>query len=193
VLTRGFAEARRCRRELVPEPIEVDALATFDQPFHVGPAKAEVPEQRVLEDLLPWPDAGQGGVDQNEARHAAWVLRRKRIADHVADIVRDEVNVVDAQRIEHARHVDTLCLLVKASRGLGRQPHAAQVRHHDGVVARKIGCHGRPHIARLAVAVQQEHRRPGSTRAHMDRGAVGCDLSCAEFGREVEVGHGLLH
>jgi hypothetical protein len=152
-----------------------------------------VPEQRVLEDLLPRPDAGDGCIDQDEARHAAWILRRQGIADHVADIVGDKVDLVDAQRIEHARHVDALCLLVKASRGLGGQPHAAQIGHHDGVVARKIDRHGRPHIARLAIAMQQQHRGPGSSRSHVDRGAVGRDLLGAEFGREVEVGHACLH
>src|SRR5262245_61942749 len=86
VLARRFAETRRCRRELVPEPVEIDALATLDQSFHVRPAKAEMPEQRIFEDFIPWPDAGQWCIDQDEARHAAWILRRKGIPDHVADI-----------------------------------------------------------------------------------------------------------
>ena len=100
----------------------------------------------------------------------------KAIADHVADIVRDEIGPVDLQRVEHARHVAGLRLLVEAAGRLGGEAHAAQVRHDDGVVARKIGGHRRPHVARLAIAVQQHDGRALPAEAHMDRGAVGCDL-----------------
>jgi hypothetical protein len=64
-----------------------------------------VPEQRVFEDLLPRPDAGQRCVDENEPRDAVGILRGKSIADHVADIMRDEVGSVDFQLVKHARHV----------------------------------------------------------------------------------------
>src|SRR5262245_5903090 len=56
VRSRGFAEARRVGRKLVPEAVEIDALPAGYQPLHVRPTKTKVPEQRVLEDLLPWPN-----------------------------------------------------------------------------------------------------------------------------------------
>ena len=66
---RRFAEAIGRGRELVPEAVEVDALAAGDEPLHVGPAEAEVPEQRVLQDLFPRPDAGHRRVDQHQPPH----------------------------------------------------------------------------------------------------------------------------
>ena len=70
VLARGLRECGRGRRKLVPEAVEIDALAPRDQPLHVRSAEAEVPEQRVLQDFLPRTDAGQRRVDQDEARDA---------------------------------------------------------------------------------------------------------------------------
>src|SRR3954467_13092062 len=55
-----FREMLRGRRELIPEPVEVDALATFDQPLHVGTAEAKMPEQRTLQNFIPWTDTGSG-------------------------------------------------------------------------------------------------------------------------------------
>src|SRR6185295_7796275 len=57
VLPRRFAEAIRRSREFVPESIQVDALAPCHQPLHVGPSEAKVPEQGILQDLFPGPDA----------------------------------------------------------------------------------------------------------------------------------------
>src|SRR5438128_2475141 len=71
----SFVELLRIGRELVPEAVQVDALATGHQALHVRPAEAEVPEQGVLEDLLPRPDAGDGCIDQHEAPDAVAVLR----------------------------------------------------------------------------------------------------------------------
>ena len=66
------------------------------------------------------------------------------------------------ERVEHAGDVAGLRLLVEAAGGLGRQTQAAQVRHDHGVVAREIDGHRRPHVAGLAVAVQQHDRRSAS-------------------------------
>src|SRR5262249_17801810 len=66
VPARRLAEAARPGRELVPEAVEIDALAAGDEALHVGAAEAEMPEQRVLEYLLPWADAGQWRVDDDK-------------------------------------------------------------------------------------------------------------------------------
>ena len=78
------------------------------------------------------------------------------------------VGAVDLQRIEHAGDVAGLGLLVEAAGGLGGEAHAAQVRHDHGVVARQVGRQRRPHVAGLAIAVQQDYRRPGAAEAHMN-------------------------
>src|SRR5712671_1787087 len=190
---RRFAEARRGRRKLVPEAIEIDTLSAGHQPLHVRPAEAKVPEQRVFEDLLPRSDSGQRRVDENETRDSVGILRRKSIADHVADIMRDEVGAVDFQLIKYACHIAGLRLLVKASGGLGGEAHSSQVRHHYGMIARKVGCHGRPHVTRLTITVKQHDGGPGAAGAHIYRSAVGRYIMCAEFWRKVESVHDDLH
>src|SRR5262245_30046215 len=74
VAARPFAELPWVRRELVPEPIEVDPLASRDEALHVGTAEAKVPQERILEHLLPWPDAGDGRVHDHEGPDALGVL-----------------------------------------------------------------------------------------------------------------------
>ena len=184
MLTRGLGEAAGRRGKLVPEAVEVDALAARDEALHVGPAEPEVPQQRVLQDLLPRADPRHRSVDQNEARHPLRVLHGEGVADHVADIVRDEIGAIDLERVENARHVAGLGLLVVSRGRFGGQAEAAQVRHHDGMVAREILGHRRPHVAGLAIAVQQDDRRTLAADANMDRGAVGLDLLRLEAGRE---------
>jgi hypothetical protein len=70
-----------------------------------GPAEAEVPEQRVLEDFFPGTDAGHRRVDQHEAGYALGLLRGQGEADHVADVVRDQIVAVDLQRGQHGGDV----------------------------------------------------------------------------------------
>ena len=53
-----------------------------------------------------------------------------------------------------------LVLLVEAAGGIARQAHAAQVRHDHRVVARQVGRQRRPHVAGLAIAVQQHDGGP---------------------------------
>src|SRR5262245_39711936 len=108
VLAGGFAEAAGRGRKFVPEAIEVDALATGDQPLHVRAAKAEVPKQGILEDFFPWPDAWERRVDQDEARNALRKLRGESVPHHIADIVRDEIRAFDLERIEYASHIVSL-------------------------------------------------------------------------------------
>src|SRR4051812_18962067 len=97
MLPGGLAEAVRICGELVPKTVEIDALATGNEPFHIRAAEAEMPEQRVLEDLLPGADAGDRSVDQRKSCDPVAVLGREREADHVADIVRDQIGLPYAE------------------------------------------------------------------------------------------------
>ena len=89
-------------------------LAPSDQAVLVRTPEREVPESVILDDVVPRPDAGKRCIDQDESSHAIRVLGRERIADHVADVVRHEVDLRDLERVEHAGDVVALRLLVVA-------------------------------------------------------------------------------
>src|SRR5262249_43690609 len=67
-----------------------------------------------------------------------------------------------------------------------RTPHAAKIGNHDRMVAGEIDRHGRPHVARLTVAVKQDHGGAAAAGAHMDRRTVRRDVLNAEFRRKLE-------
>ena len=87
------------------------------------------------------------------------------IADHVADIMRDESRLLDFQLIENARDVDTLVLLRVAGVRMRRKAHAAQIGDHDGVIPDEHGGERRPHVSGVAEAVQHKDRRAVSSDA----------------------------
>jgi hypothetical protein len=144
-----------------------------------------VPQQGVLEDLLPGADARQRRVDQHEAMDAIAMLGGEGVADHVADVVGDQVGLGDLQGVEHARHVLPLRLLVVAAgSGLGRQAKTPQVGHDHGMVLGELDGQRLPHVARLAIAVQQHDGRSLAADPDVDRRAVGGDLLGLEIGGE---------
>ncbi len=139
-----------------------------------------MPEQGVFQDLFPGPDARHRCVHEHQLGHPVRMLLGEGEGDHVADVVADHFDLLDLQSIEHAGDVAALGLLVVAAGRMRRQAHAAQVRHDHGVVTRQPGGQRRPHVARLAIAVQQDHRRPMAADSDMDLGAVGRDRLCLE-------------
>ena len=88
------------------------------------------------------PMPGSGASMMDEAGDPIRVLRRQRIADHVADIVGDERRPRDAERIEQPGHVLALGLLVVAALGPRGEAHAAQVGDDDAVVAARSAASG---------------------------------------------------
>ena len=92
--------------------------------------------------------------------------------------------MVDSQRVQHARDVACLGLLVVAAGRARRKAEPAQVGNDDPVVPGQFGRERSPHVARLAVAVQQHDGRPMAADAHMERGAVGGDLLDGEVARK---------
>src|SRR5690349_2539282 len=66
-----LAEPARVGRELVPEPIEVDSLPSGHEPFSVRTLEGEMPEGTAANDLIPWPDARQRRIQENEAGDSA--------------------------------------------------------------------------------------------------------------------------
>jgi hypothetical protein len=81
--------------KFVPKPVEINALAALDQPLHVRPTEVEVPQQRAAGDFVPGTNSRQRRVNHDPERNARGKLRRKRIADHIADIVRNERSFFD--------------------------------------------------------------------------------------------------
>ena len=119
MLSRSFVEMLRISRELIPEAVEIDALATGDEPLHVRPAKAEVPQQRVLENLFPWPDSGHGRINQDEAPDTIRMLHGEGEANHVPDVMGYEIDLPNAELVENSRDVLRLILFVEARLRLG--------------------------------------------------------------------------
>ncbi len=143
-----------------------------------------MPERRAADDLFPRPDAGERCVHDDEASHAIGILRCKRIADHVADIVGDEIGLRELQLVENARDVAGFRLLVVSALGVRRETHAAQVGHHDGVVVPERCRQRPPHVTGVAKAVQHHDRRPLAANANMDCRALRLDLFGVEAGWE---------
>jgi hypothetical protein len=134
----------------------------------------------MLQNLVPRPHARHRSVHHTETPHPIRVLGHKCEGDHVADVVRHNVGRVDAERVQNARHVFGLVLLVEAHLNVGRKTHAAQVGGDHGVVVCQLGGERRPHVAGFPVTVQQHDRRPLSADAHVDGRAVGHDVLCSE-------------
>ena len=95
MIARHLGEAARRRGELVPEAIEIDALAAGDEALHVRPTESKVPQQRILENLVPGAHPRQGSIDQDEPSDPLRMLHGEGIAHHVTDVVSDETGAFD--------------------------------------------------------------------------------------------------
>ena len=105
--------------------------------------------------------------------------------------MRNELDLVDLERLEDAGDVAGLGLFVVATGGMGGAPHAAQIRHDHGVVVRQSGGKRRPHVARLPKAVEQHDRRPVPADTHEDPRTVGGNRLGLEAGGErLDLGKG---
>ncbi|MCY1170511.1 hypothetical protein D9M73_105860 [compost metagenome] len=178
--TRGFGKTCRLGGKVVPEAVEINPLAACDEPLHVRATEAEMPQQRVLEDFLPRANAGHRRIHEHELRHTVGMPRGKRITDHVADIVRHDIGTRGTQHVHHADDIICLVRLFEPGVGPRGQAHAAQVGHDHRVIAGEIGGERHPHVAGVAIAVQQHDRRSRTTNADMQGGAVGRDVLLAE-------------
>src|SRR5262245_65990336 len=79
-----------------------------------------MPQRMTADDILPWADARQRRVDQDKLADPLRMLSGESVADHVADVVGDEVDMADLQRVEDSGDVLALSLfVVTAGRPLG--------------------------------------------------------------------------
>ena len=160
-------------RKFIPEPVQIDPLTSLYQPFNVGTAEIEMPQCGTSNDIVPITDSRQRRVDRHPARDPRRVLCRQRVSHHIADVVGDEIGFLNFEGIHYAGDVDGLILFGIPSIRMGRQPHAAQVGHDHGVILYQYGGERRPHVARIAKAMQQHDRRPLSADSYVETGAVG--------------------
>jgi hypothetical protein len=99
-------------------------------------------------------------------------LSSQRIADHIADVMCDQVCLLNPERIHDAGNVDPLVLLGVAGIRVIGHAHAAQVGDDHGVVLGQNNGQRRPHIARKTEAVQQHHGRTLAADSDVEAGAV---------------------
>ncbi len=144
--------------EIVPEVLEVDALAAVDQLERRLAVEVEVPEVAQQPDVRPVADAGQERVHQHDAVDLGGILRGVGVGDHQPDVVTGDAHMLVAER--GGERVDVLRhgLLVVALLGLGGLAEAAQIGRDDGVGLGELRNQRQPHVAVLGVAVQQEDR-----------------------------------
>ena len=159
--------------EVVPDAVEIDALAALDEALFVGAPEGEVPEAVVFDDVVPGGDAGEGSVHDDEALDFVGVERGVGVGDHDADVVRDDEGAVEAEGGDDGANVGGLCLLVVAAGGAGGAADAAEVGHDDGVVFDEFGGERRPGVAGFGVAVNEDDDGALAGGADEDVGAGG--------------------
>jgi hypothetical protein len=94
----------------------------------------------------------------------------------------DEIDLADAERIEHARDIGRLGLLVVAAGRMRRQSHAAKIGNDDGEVRHQRLRERHPHVAGVAEAVNQDDGGTVPAQADMNRRTVGLDVLGGESG-----------
>ena len=131
-----------------------------------------MPQERALQYFLPRSDPWQRCVHQGEPGYPVRALGGERVSDHIADVVGDEVHPFNSERIENASDILALRLLVVSTGGTNGEPHAAQVGGDNRVVVGKLRRQGCPHVAGLAIAVQQDDRRSLAADPHIQGRAI---------------------
>ena len=145
------------------------------QPVHVRPAKIEMPQHWAFQYFVPRTNTRQWRIDDGPSGNAIRVLGGECVADHVADIMRDEISFLDIELVHHADNVLRLGFLVVTGVWIRRQTHATKVRNDDCVILRECRRQWSPHIAGIAEAVQHHDRRPFTTDPDVDRRPVCFD------------------
>ena len=139
---RGLVDLRGVAGELVPEAVEIDALASRDEPLGIRAAEGEMPEQGMAHEVVPGGDAGNRRIHHHQFSVCVGIAGGIGIGDHGAEIVPDDGRPIEAQVGEDGPDVGRLRALVIALGGMRGETHAAQVGHHHGMVSRKLAAKG---------------------------------------------------
>ena len=127
----------------------------------------------VFNDVVPWGDAGNGCVHDDEAVDFVWVECGVGVGYHVADVVRDDGGIVETESGDDGANVGGLSFLVVASGGAGGAADAAEVGHDDSVSFDELGGERGPGVACLCVAVDEDDDRACACGANEDVGTGG--------------------
>src|SRR5438445_9994261 len=114
----SFVGFRWIAREIVPDSVEIDALATCDKPLCVGTVEVEMPDARIQENRVPRLDAGNGRVHHHQTVNLVRVGRSVGVSDHVADVVGDYKSFVESERGDYCTDVLCFRLLVVSTCGI---------------------------------------------------------------------------
>lgn len=172
-LSRGFVGLGGAGAEVVPDAVEVDALAALYEAVFVGTPEGEVPEPVVFDDVVPGRDAGEGRVHDDEAVDLVGVEGGIGVGDHDADVMRDDEGVVEAEGGDDGANVGCLSFFVAAAGGAGGTADAAEVGHDDGVGFDEFGGERSPGVAGFGVAVDEDDCGAGAGGADEDVCACG--------------------
>src|SRR5690348_18343904 len=102
----------RIGREIVPEMLEVDALAAGHELERRLAVEVEMPLVAKQENARGIADAGQERVHQRNALDVVRILRRVRVRDHEPDVVPDDDDLLEAERLGERMDVLRRRLLV---------------------------------------------------------------------------------
>src|ERR1700719_4088740 len=110
-----FVDAGWSCGQLVVKAIEQDALASRNQALHVRSPEVEVPDFWIFQLIVPVADAGKRRIHDHPSRYPRRIERRKRVADHVADVVGDESKILNAEFVQNVGEVARLSGLFVAA------------------------------------------------------------------------------
>src|SRR5258706_13739434 len=92
--------------EVIPEIVEVGALATLHQRFRRRSVKTEMPYAGVVVDALPTSHARKESIHQHKLRNLRRKLRGVGIGDHQANVVSHYLGFLHAQRLGEIMNAD---------------------------------------------------------------------------------------
>src|SRR5205823_1923052 len=159
--------------EVIPDAVEINSLAALDEVLYVGAPVGEVRQAVVFDDFVTGCYAGDRGVHDNESHDFIGVECGIGVGNHDADIMRDNNGTVEAESRDNGTNVGGLSLLVIAAGRAGRTADAAEVGDDDGIVFDEFGGQGRPGVAGLGVAVNEDDDGTSPSGADEDVGACG--------------------
>ena len=149
---------RRVGGEVVPEVLEVDALAAGDQLQRRLAVEVEVPEVAQQPDALPVADAGQERVHQHDPLDLGRILRGVGVGDHQADVVADDAARARGRATAPARGCPAPSSSCRSRRPASATGRCRAGRARSRLVLAQLGHQRPPHVAGLGVAVQEDHR-----------------------------------
>ena len=183
MLAVGFRDGLlRVGREVVPEVLEVGALAPRHERERGLAVEVEVPEVAHQPDVLPGPDAGQERIHQHDPLDLLGELGRVRVRHHQADVVPHDGGAIHPERADELVDVHGHVLLVVAGLRLRRAARAAKIGDHDRVALGEPRQDRVPHVSGLGVAVEQDDRAALASDEVADPRAVDIGEALGEPG-----------